>query len=100
MKLGILVNTTDHLAAITGIVRSATAKDHEVYLFAMDVGTKLLEEQDYVSLVELPGVVMSYCEHSANELNVNAEGLHPSIGRSSQYSNAEMNHYSDKVLVL
>ena len=100
MKLGILVNTKDHATAIAGIVRAATAKDHEVYLFAMDEGTRLLEDQLYVSLVEIPGVIMSYCEHSANELNVNTEGLNSSIDRSSQYSNAEMNHYSDKVLVL
>ena len=100
MKLGILVNTKDHGAAIAGIVRSATKKGHEVRLFAMDEGTRLLEEQVYVSLVELPGVIMSYCEHSAKELNINTAGLNPSIDRSSQYSNAEMNHYSDKVLVL
>jgi predicted peroxiredoxin len=100
MKLGILVNTSDHLAAINGIVKSATAKEHEVYIFAMDEGTRLLEAPEYVSLVELPGVVMSYCDHSAQELNVNTEGLSSAIERSSQYSNAEMNHYSDKVLVL
>jgi len=100
MKLGILVNTKDHGAEIAGIVRSATAKGHDVYLFAMDEGTRLLEEQIYVSLVELPGVIMSYCDHSAKELNVNTVDLNPSIDRSSQYSNAEMNHNSDKVLVL
>lgn len=100
MKLGILVNTHDHLAEIVGIVRAATAKGHEVNLFAMDEGTRLLEEKEYTSLVELPGVVMSYCDHSTKELKVNTEGLSPSIDRSSQYSNAQMNHYSDKVLVL
>lgn len=100
MKLGILVNTNDHLKAITGIVHSATEKGHSVNLFAMDEGTKLLEEKDYVSLVELPGVLMSYCDHSAQELHVNTDGLNSGIERSSQYSNAEMNHHSDKVLVL
>lgn len=100
MKLGILVNSNKFLPAIVGIVRAATTKDHTVNLFAMDEGTELLEEESFVSLVELPGVVMSYCDHSAQELHVNTEGLAPSILRSSQYSNAEMNHYSDKVLVL
>lgn len=100
MKLGILVNTKEHGATIAGIVRSATAKGHEVYLFAMDEGTRLLEEQAYISLIDLGGVTMSYCDHSAKELNVNTEGLNPSIDRSSQYSNAEMNHNADKVLVL
>ena len=100
MKLGILVNTNDHLPTITGVVRASVAKGHQIIIFAMDEGTRLLEEQDYVSLAGLQGVAMSYCDHSAQELNVNTEGLTPSIERSSQYSNAEMNHYSDKVLVL
>ena len=100
MKLGILVNTNDHLAAIAGIVRAAVAKDHQIIIFAMDEGTRLLEESDYVSLAGLQGVSMSYCDHSTQELNVNTKDLDPSIERSSQYSNAEMNHYSDKVLVL
>ena len=100
MRLGILVNTDNHLENIVGIVRAATSKGHDVNLFAMDEGTKLLEEKDYVALVELPGVLMSYCDHSAQELHVNTDGLNPTIERSSQYSNAEMNHHSDKVLVL
>ena len=100
MKLGILVNTNDNMKAIVGIVKSASEKGHSVNLFAMDEGTKLLEENEYVSLVELPGILMSYCDHSAKELEVNTEGLNSAIERSSQYSNAEMNHHSDKVLVL
>jgi hypothetical protein len=100
MKLGILVNTNDHLPAIVGIVRSATRKGHEVNLFAMDDGTRLLEEKPFVSLIEMPGVFMSYCDHSVQELNVKTEGLSSSIERSSQFSNAQMNHTSDKVLVM
>ena len=86
--------------AVEAALEAATVKKHEVHLFAMDEGTRLLEDQDYVSLAGLQDVAMSYCDHSAQELNVNTEGLTPSIERSSQYSNAEMNHYSDKVLVL
>lgn len=100
MKFGILVNTNDHLPAITGITRAATVRGHEVTIFAMDEGTRLLETLDYVSLAELQGVSMSYCEHSAQELAVNTDGLSDSIESSSQYSNAAMNHNADKVLVL
>ena len=100
MKLGILVNTKDHLAVIAGIVHAAASKGHDVNLFAMDEGTKLLEESSYVSLVNLPGVLMSYCDHSAKELHVKTDGLNSAIERSSQFSNAQMNHNSDKVLVL
>lgn len=100
MKLGILVNTNDHLSAITGVTRAAVDKGHQVTIFSMDEGTRLLESLDYTSLAELQGVSMSYCEHSALELTVNTDGLTDSIERSSQYSNAAMNHNADKVLVL
>ena len=100
MKLGILVNTNDHLSAITGVTRAAVDKGHQVTIFSMDEGTRLLEAPEYVSLSELQGVSMSYCEHSALELTVNTAGLTDSIERSSQYSNAAMNHNADKVLVL
>jgi len=100
MKLGILVNTKEHLAAINGITRSAAARGHQIVIFAMDEGTCLLEDEGYTALALLPEVAMSYCDHSAQELQVNTEGLHASILRSSQYSNAEMNHNADKVLVL
>ena len=42
MKLGILVNSDRNLEAITGMTRAALAKGHEVLLFAMDDGTRLL----------------------------------------------------------
>jgi predicted peroxiredoxin len=100
MKLGILVNTKDHLAAITGLVRSASAKGHAVTLFVMDEGTRLLEELEFVSLIDLSGVAMSYCDHSTKQLHVHTEGLAAAIERSSQYSNAAMNHNADKVIVL
>jgi len=100
MKLGILVNSKKHLPAITGIVRVAAARGNRITLFAMDEGTRLLEEADYVALADLEGVSMSFCEHSAVELSVNTGGLSDAIESSSQYSNAAMNHDADKVLVL
>ncbi len=100
MKLGILVNSKNHLESITGIVRVAAARGNQVTLFAMDEGTRLLEEADYVALAGLEGVSMSYCEHSAVELSVNTGGLSDAVESSSQYSNAAMNHDVDKVLVL
>lgn len=100
MKLGILVNTSDYLAEIVGIVQSAAAKGHDVNLFAMDDGARLLEAQTFTALIDLDGVQMSYCDHSAQQLQVHTDGLNPAIIKSSQYSNAEMNHNADKVLVL
>ena len=100
MKIGILVNTDKHLAEITGITRAASDKGPEVIIFAMDDGTRLLEEDDFVALAELPSVTSSYCDHSAIELAVKTDSLSDSIERSSQYNNAAMNHNADKVIVL
>lgn len=100
MKLGILVNTDRHLAEVAGITRAASAKGHDVIIFAMDAGTKLLEEATYVALAELPQVTSSYCDHSAKELAVNTASLGAAVERSSQYNNAAMLHNADKVIVL
>lgn len=100
MKLGILVNTNNHLPALAGIVKAADAKGHQVVLFAMDEGAFLLEQAEFTALAELDNVTMSFCDHSTKELGVNTEGLAENIERSSQYSNAAMNHNADKVLVL
>ena len=100
MKLGILINTDNHLAQITGLTRAASEKGNEVVLFAMDEGTRLLEEADYVALADLTNVKISYCDHSAIALAVKKEGLPEDIERSSQYNNAAMIHNADKVIVL
>jgi hypothetical protein len=100
MKLGILVNTDNHLAEVTGITRAASDKGLEVIIFAMDNGTRLLEAADYVALADLPNVTISYCDHSAKDLAVKTEGLTAAIERSSQYNNAVMSHRADKVIVL
>ncbi|MEN8143018.1 MAG: hypothetical protein ABFQ82_05410 [Thermodesulfobacteriota bacterium] len=100
MKLGILVNTDKHLAAVTGITRAASEKGHEVIIFAMDDGTRLLEEAGYVALSDLANVTSSYCDHSAQDLAVKTAGLPEVLERSSQYNNAAMNHNADKVIVL
>jgi len=100
MKLGILVNTDKHLGEVTGITRAAVDKGHEVTIFAMDEGTRLLEEKDYVGLAAMTNVNSSYCDQSAIDLAVKTDGLPGAIERSSQYNNAAMNHNSDKVIVL
>lgn len=100
MKLGILLNTDKNLEQLYGITRAASRKGHEVIIFAMDEGTRLLEEAAYVSLAELSGVAISYCDHSAIDLGVNTAGLPAAIEKSSQYNNAAMIHNAEKVIVL
>ncbi len=100
MKLGILVNTDKHLDDIIGITKSAVSKGHEVILFAMDDGTKLLENPSYTGLHSMEGVSMSFCDHSAQGLGVKTDGVPEGIVCGSQYNNAAMNHDADRVIVL
>lgn len=100
MKLGILVNTKRHLRDIIGLTTAAVSKGHEVTLFAMDEGTRLLEDPSYTELCRLPGVAMSVCEHSAKAYAVRTEGLPKEIVCGSQLQNAVMAHGADRVIVL
>ena len=100
MKLGILVNTANHLSQLSGITRAAAADGHQVIIFVMDEGTKLLPEPAFFELSNLTGVQTSFCDHSAKELGVDTGNLPEHIIAGSQYNNASMNHQADKVLVL
>ena len=100
MKLGMLINTAKHVDDVVGICRAALAKNHQVILFAMDEGTRLLENNAFVALAGLDGVSMSLCDHSAKISGVNTEGLPPQIVCASQLNNAMMNHNADRVIVL
>lgn len=100
MKLGILVNTDRHLADVVGITKAAIAKGHEVILFNMDDGTKLLGTPEFRELCATKGVSMSFCDHSAKHLGVATEGIPQEIVCGSQYNNAVMMHDADRVIVL
>lgn len=100
MKLGIFVNTNRHLEHIVGIVKAALAKGHEVVIFNMDDGTKLLGNPAFKELCKIKGVTMSFCDHSAKGLNVSTEGLPAEIICGSQYNNANMMHDVDRAIVL
>ena len=100
MKLGIFVNTNRHLDHIVGLVKAALAKGHEVIMFNMDDGTKLLGTREFGKLCKTKGVTMSFCHHSAKGLNVATEGLPAEIVCGSQYNNAVLNHSADRVIIL
>ncbi len=100
MKLGILVNSDRHLEAITGMTRAALARGHEVFLFAMDDGTRLLADPRYVALCDLPGVNMSFCQESATRKGVSFDTLPEAIAAGSQLQNAMMVQKSDRIIVL
>ena len=100
MKLGMLINTAKHADHVVGICRAALAKNHQVIIFAMDEGTRLLENDAFVSLAGLDGVSVSLCDHSAKTFGVRTESLPPKIVCASQLNNAMMNHDADRVIVL
>ena len=100
MKLAIFVNTDRHLEHIVGITKAALAKGHEVMMFNMDDGTKLLGTREFSELCKTDGVSISFCDHSAKSLNVSTEGLPKEMVCGSQYNNAVMNHDADKIIVL
>lgn len=100
MKLGILVNTDKHLGHILGLVAAATAKDHEVMIFAMDQGVRLLENVSFAELAGREGVFVSVCDHSARAHGVVTEGISDAIVFAGQFENAMMVNKADKLIVL
>ena len=100
MKLGILVTTDRHLDHVLGLAKAAVAKGHEVMMFNMDAGTRLLGNPDFRALCTTKGVSMSFCDHSAGHENVSKEGLPAEIVCGSQFNNANMMHDADKVINL
>lgn len=100
MKLGIFINTDRHLEHILGLTKAALAKGHEVTMFNMDDGTKLLGTPEFRELCKTKGVSMSFCDHSAKGLGVATEGIPEEIVCGSQYNNAVMNHDADRLIIL
>ncbi len=100
MTIGILVNTDKNLEAVKGITESALKKGHRVIIFAMDDGTKLLEDKTFTGLSEHSEVEMSFCDHSAKQLGVNTAEIPEKIIVGSQFNNSKMVKDSDRVIVL
>jgi predicted peroxiredoxin len=100
MKLGILVNTDRHLSHILGLAAAATAKNHEVVIFAMDGGVRLLDNEFFVDLGGQEGISLSFCSHSAREQGIETEGRPEGVTVGSQLNNAMMAQAVDRMIVL
>jgi hypothetical protein len=100
MKLGILVNTDRHPDHVIGLTKAALAKGHEVIIFTMDEGARLLSAPGFPDLCRTPGVTMSFCGLSAKQLNAGPKELQDELVQGSQYHNALMIHISDRVIVM
>jgi predicted peroxiredoxin len=100
MKLGILVNTDRHLNHVIGLAEAALSRGHEVIIFTMDCGTKLLVNEALMKLCSAEGVEMSFCDFNARGFNISKDGLPPEVVCGSQYDNALMVNEADRVIVL
>lgn len=100
MKLGIFINTDRHLADVIGITKAAISKGHEVIIFTMDEGTRLLGSSSFRELCGMRGVRMSFCDYNAKRLGVSKEGIPDEVVCGNQYNNAVMVNISDRVIVL
>ena len=100
MQLGIIVTTARHLEQIRGISEAALRKGHTVGIFATDEGVRLLANPGFSSLSALPGVTMSFCDHSARHYGGRPADLPKAIVTGSQFENAVMASESDKVIML
>ena len=100
MKLGIHVNSDKHLEHVIGLTKAAVSKGHEVVIFTMSDGEKLLEKPSFTDLCNMQGVSMSYCDHNATHMGINKAGVPQKITCGSQFNNATMVHEVDRVIVL
>ncbi len=100
MKLGILVNTDKHTQHIIGLTKTAVSKGHEVIIFIMDEGVKLLSNPSVTGLCKIQGVRIGFCDHSTGRAGVSKEGIPSEVVCGSQFDNATMNQNADKVIVL
>jgi peroxiredoxin family protein len=100
LKLGILVNTDRHAEDLIGLTNAALAKGHEVMVFFMDAGVRLLTNVSITSLCENSDVNMSFCDYTTEKNGISKEGICDKLICGSQYDNATMNHEADRVIVL
>ncbi len=100
MKLGILVNTDRHAKDLIGLTKAALSKGHEVIVFFMDAGVKLLKDKSVKNLCKNSGINMSFCDYTTQKNGISKEGICDKIICGSQYNNATMNHEADRVIVL
>ncbi len=100
MKLGILVNTNKHVEDLIGLAKAALSKGHEVLVFFMDDGVRLLTDPGITDLCGNSGINMSYCDYTTQQNGISKEGICDKIICGSQYNNATMNHEADRVIVL
>jgi predicted peroxiredoxin len=100
MKLGILVSTDRNLRHVLGIARAALGKGHEVEMFVMDEGVRLMTNSGLGTLAGTEGFSASYCEYSLDQMGISREQVPDGFSGGSQFDNALMARNSDRVVSL
>jgi sulfur relay (sulfurtransferase) complex TusBCD TusD component (DsrE family) len=85
---------------LIGLTKAALDKGHEVMVFFMDDGVRLLTNASVTSLCESSDVNMSFCDYTIEKNGISKEGICDKLICGSQYDNATMNHEADRVIVL
>jgi len=97
-KLGILVATDEYVECLKGLLRQAGEGGVETNCFLTDRGVRALQDPEFRELVGANGSQLTVCEHSWERLGL-GDPL-PGFNFASQYQNAAMVGWADKVLVL
>lgn len=100
MKVGILVTSEGRMGVLEGLVEALCGRSHDVTVFIMDEGTRLLGRSELSALCTRYPIRVSYCDYNAKKLGVDTSGLPQEIVCGSQYQNSRMFHDSEKVIVL
>ncbi|HKJ88733.1 MAG TPA: hypothetical protein VKA48_09525 [Gammaproteobacteria bacterium] len=97
-RIGVLVATDEFPDCLKGLLRQAAAHGVEAACFLTEAGVKVLQDAELRDLIEETGAGVTVCEHSWERFEL-GEPL-PGFHYASQYQNAQMMGWADKVLVL
>lgn len=97
-RLGILVATDDHVDCLKGLLRQADEDGVATTCFLTDRGVRALNDPEFRERVAAGGTQLTVCEHSWERLGL-GEPL-PGFHYASQYQNATMVGWADKLLTL
>ena len=98
--------TSKHIIVIGAGISGLTAAfqlqqaGHEVSVFVMDAGARLLLNDELAGLCRLKGVSVTCCNLSLAQLGIEPSAIPPEVKRGSQYDNAGLMNAADHVISL
>jgi hypothetical protein len=97
-RLGILVATDEHVECLKSLLRQAGEAGVATNCFLTDKGVAALQDPGFQEAVKGNGTQLTVCEHSWDRLGL-GDPI-PEFNYASQYQNATMVGWAEKVLVL